>query len=76
MILCDIEIRTYVLLKKGQTATARKKWDFLDFPVGLPNLRGRKSGTSWVWKLMEALYGQVIQSHLKSGAPYGQLIYT
>ena len=32
-----------------------KKWDFLDFPVGLPNLRGRKSGTSWVWKLMEAL---------------------
>ena len=47
MILCDTEIRTYVLLKKGQTAAAwEKKWDFLDFPVGLPNLRGRKSGTS------------------------------
>ena len=46
VILCDTEIRTYVLLKKGQTAAARKKWDFLDFPVGLPNLRGRKSGTS------------------------------
>ena len=47
MILCDTEIRTYVLLKKGQTTAARnKKWDFLDFPVGLPNLRGRKSGTS------------------------------
>ena len=47
MILCDTKIRTYVLLKKGQTAAARKKkWDFLDFPVGLPNLRGRKSGTS------------------------------
>ena len=56
MILCDTEIRTYVLLKKGQTAVARKiKWDFRDFPVGLPNLRGRKFGTSWVWKLMEAL---------------------
>ena len=25
MILCDTEIRTYVLLKKGQTAAARKK---------------------------------------------------
>ena len=25
MILCDTEIRTYVLLKKGQTATALKK---------------------------------------------------
>ena len=46
MILCDTEIRTYVLLNKGQPAAARKKWDFLDFPVGLPNLRGRKSGTS------------------------------
>ena len=47
MILCDTVIRTYVLLKKGQTAAARKKkWDFLDFPVGLPNLRARKSGTS------------------------------
>ena len=47
MILCDTEIRTYVLLKKGQTTAARKKkWDLLDFPVGLPNLRGRKSGTS------------------------------
>ena len=52
MILCDTELRTYVLLKKGQTAAAGKKWDF---PVGLPNLRGRKSGTSWVWKLMEVL---------------------
>ena len=41
--------------KKGQTAAAGKKWDFLDFPVGLPHLRGRKSGTSWVWKLMEVL---------------------
>ena len=29
MILCDTEIRTYVLRKKGQTAAARKK-------VGLP----------------------------------------
>ena len=57
MILCNTEIKTYVPLKKGQTAAARKKkWDFLDFPVGLPNLRGRKSGTPWVWKLMEALY--------------------
>ena len=57
MILCDTELRTYVLLKKGQTTAAwKKKWDFLDFPVGLPNLRGRKSGTSWVWKLMEALF--------------------
>ena len=46
MILCDTELRTSVLLKKGQTAAAGKKWDFLDFPVGLPNLRGRKSGTS------------------------------
>ena len=47
MILCDTELRTSVLLKKGQTAAAgKKKWDFLDFPVGLPNLRGRKSGTS------------------------------
>ena len=55
MILCDTEIRTYVLRNKGQPAAARKKWDFLDFPVGLPNLRCRKSGTSWVWKLMEAL---------------------
>ena len=61
MILCDTEIRTYVLLKKGQTTAARKKkWDFLDFPVGLPNLRGRKSGTSWVWKLMEALKSVMI----------------
>ena len=25
MILCDTEIRIYVLLKKGQTAAARKK---------------------------------------------------
>ena len=55
MILCDTEIRTYVLQNKGQPVAARKKWDFLDFPVGLPNLRCRKSGTSWVWKLMEAL---------------------
>ena len=46
MILCDNEIRTYVLLKKGQPPQHGKKWDFLDFPVGLPNLRGRKSGTS------------------------------
>ena len=46
MILCDTELRTSVLLKKGQTTAAGKKWDFLDFPVGLPNLRGRKSGTS------------------------------
>ena len=58
MILCDTEIRTYVLRNKGQPAAARKKWDFLDFPVGLPNLRCRKSGTSWVWKLMEALLSQ------------------
>ena len=46
MILCDTEIRTYVFRNKGQPAAARKKWDFLDFPVGLPNLRCRKSGTS------------------------------
>ena len=46
MILCDTEIRTYVLLKKGKLPQHGKKWDFLDFPVGLPNLRGRKSGTS------------------------------
>ena len=46
MILFDTEIRIYVLLNKGQTVG--KKWDFLDFPVGLPNLRDRKSGTSWV----------------------------
>ena len=39
MILCDTELRTSVPLKKGQTAAAGKK-------VGLPNLRGRKSGTS------------------------------
>ena len=25
MILCDTEIRTYVLLKKGQTVAAQKK---------------------------------------------------
>ena len=48
MILCDTEIRTYVLLKKERAdrRSTEKKWDFLDFPVGLPNLRGRKSGTS------------------------------
>ena len=47
MILCYTEIRTYVLLNKRQTVAAqKKKWDFLDFPVRLPNLRGRKSGTS------------------------------
>ena len=45
MILCDTEIRTYLLLNKGQT---EKKWDFLDFLAGLPNLKGRKSGTSKV----------------------------
>ena len=44
MILCDTELRTSVLLKKGQTAAAGKKGGLLDFPVGLPNLRGRKSG--------------------------------
>ena len=67
MIMCDTEIRTYVLLKKGQTAAARKKkWDFLDFPVGLPNLRGRKSGTSWVWKLMEALQILILEQWLFS----------
>ena len=46
MILCDTEIRTCVLLKKGQTAAARKKVGLPRFSVGLPNLRGRKSGTS------------------------------
>ena len=47
--------KNYVLRNKGQPAAAQKKWDCLDFPVGLPNLRGRKSGTSWVWKIMEVL---------------------
>ena len=44
MILCDTESRTSVLLKKGQTTAAGKKVGFLDFPVGLKNLRGRKYG--------------------------------
>ena len=47
MILCDTEIRIYVLLK-GKPPQHEKKWDFLDFPAGLPNLRGRKSGTSCI----------------------------
>ena len=41
--------------ERADCRSTEKKWDFLDFPVGLPNLGGRKSGTSWVWKLMEAL---------------------
>ena len=41
--------------ERADHRSMEKKWDFLDFPVGLPNLRGRKSGTSWFWKLMEAL---------------------
>ena len=36
MILCDTEIRTYILLKKGQTTVARKK-------VGLPTFSCRTS---------------------------------
>ena len=32
--------------ERADRRSMEKKWDFLDFPVGLPNLRGRKSGTS------------------------------
>ena len=56
MILCDTELRTSVLLKKGQTAAARKKVGLPRFSCGTSKFEGMKSGTSWVWKLMEALY--------------------
>ena len=42
MILYDTEIRTYVQINKGQTTAAWKKVGLPRFPVGLPNLRGRK----------------------------------
>ena len=47
MIVCDTEIRACVLANKGQTAAVwKKKWDFLNFLAGLPNLRGWKFWTS------------------------------
>ena len=55
MILCDTELRTSVLLKKGQTAAAGKKVGLPRFSCGTSKFEGRKSGTSWVWKLMEVL---------------------
>ena len=40
MILCDTEIRTYVLLKKGQTAAARKKVGLPRFSCGTSKIEG------------------------------------
>ena len=40
MILCDIEIRLYVLLKKGQTAVARKKVGLPRFSCGTSKFEG------------------------------------
>ena len=46
MILCDTEIRTYVLLKKGQTAAARKKVGLPRFSCGTSKFEGLE-----VWDL-------------------------
>ena len=40
MILCDIEIRTYVLLNKGQTSAARKKVGVPRFSLGTSKFEG------------------------------------
>ena len=40
MILCDTEIRTYVLLKKGQTTAARKKVGLPRFSCGTSKFEG------------------------------------
>ena len=40
MILCDREIRTYVLLKKGQTAAAWKKVGLPRFSCGTSKFEG------------------------------------
>ena len=40
MILCDTEIRTYVLLKKGQTAVAWKKVGLPRFSCGTSKFEG------------------------------------
>ena len=45
MILCDTK-NLCSTKERADRHSTEKKWDFLDFPVGLPNLRGRKSGTS------------------------------
>ena len=42
MILCDTEIRTYVLLKKGQTAAARKKVGLPRFSCGTSKFEGKE----------------------------------
>ena len=47
MILCDTDMNLCSTKERADHhSSMEKKWDFLDFPVGLPNLRGRKSGTS------------------------------
>ena len=40
MILCDTELRTSVLLKKGQTAVAGKKVGFPRFSCGTSKFEG------------------------------------
>ena len=40
MILCDTELRTSVLLKKGQTAAAGKKVGFPRFSCGTSKFEG------------------------------------
>ena len=41
----------YLQLRNG------KKWDFPHFQMGLlGNFSGKRSGTSWIWNLLEALF--------------------